>query len=138
MTTTTTTAGEPELAGWRRQVAVSPQTPDQSLTFAEQKALEFPVLSHAGNAVAPGTAGLVFAEGESATAPWRHGGRWARPADAACTARGPAHPDPRVAGDLRRQRADRRSDRPRPRSASSRLTDAPTNPATSMLPAPRL
>ena len=40
-------------------VAVSPQTPDQSLTLAEQHALEYPVLSDAGNAVA-GQYGLVF------------------------------------------------------------------------------
>ena len=33
-------------------VAVSPQTPDQSLTLAEQRELAFPVLSDAGNAVA--------------------------------------------------------------------------------------
>ena len=48
-------------------VAVSPQTPDQSLTFAEQKALEFPVLSDAGNAVARGY-GLVFSQSEASTA----------------------------------------------------------------------
>jgi peroxiredoxin len=47
-------------------VAVSPQTPDQSLTFAEQKALEFPVLSDAGNAVAH-RYGLVFRQSEAAT-----------------------------------------------------------------------
>jgi peroxiredoxin len=47
-------------------VAVSPQTPDQSLTFAEQKALEFPVLSDAGNAVAS-KYGLVFTQSEAAT-----------------------------------------------------------------------
>ncbi len=45
-----------ELAGWRRQVTVSPQTPDQSLTFAEQKALEFPVLSDAATRSPAGTA----------------------------------------------------------------------------------
>jgi peroxiredoxin len=33
-------------------VAVSPQTPDQSLSLAEQRALEFPVLSDSGNRVA--------------------------------------------------------------------------------------
>jgi peroxiredoxin len=48
-------------------VAVSPQTPDQSLTFAEQKALEFPVLSDVGNAVARGY-GLVFTQSDAATA----------------------------------------------------------------------
>ena len=48
-------------------VAVSPQTPDQSLRFAEQKALEFPVLSDAGNAVAR-RYGLVFTQSEAATA----------------------------------------------------------------------
>ena len=48
-------------------VAVSPQTPDRSLTFAEQKALEFPVLSDAGNAVAR-RYGLVFTQSEAATA----------------------------------------------------------------------
>ena len=48
-------------------VAVSPQTPDQSLTFAEQKALEFPVLSDAGNAIAR-RYGLVFTQSEAATA----------------------------------------------------------------------
>lgn len=48
-------------------VAVSPQTPDQSLTFAEQKALEFPVLSDVGNAVA-GQYGLVFTQSDAVTA----------------------------------------------------------------------
>ncbi len=48
-------------------VAVSPQTPDQSLTFAEQKALEFPVLSDVGNAVARDY-GLVFTQGDAVTA----------------------------------------------------------------------
>jgi peroxiredoxin len=48
-------------------VAVSPQTPDQSLTFAEQKALEFPVLSDIGNAVAHDY-GLVFTQSEASTA----------------------------------------------------------------------
>jgi peroxiredoxin len=48
-------------------VAVSPQTPDQSLTFAEQKALEFPVLSDAGNAVADAY-GLVFTQSAAPTA----------------------------------------------------------------------
>ena len=33
-------------------VAVSPQTPDNSLSMAEKNALEFPVLSDAGNKVA--------------------------------------------------------------------------------------
>jgi peroxiredoxin len=48
-------------------VAVSPQTPDQSLTLAEQRDLAFPVLSDAGNRVA-GEYGLVFTAGEEATA----------------------------------------------------------------------
>jgi peroxiredoxin len=48
-------------------VAVSPQTPDQSLTLAEQRALEFPVLSDAGNRVA-GEYGLVFTSSDDATA----------------------------------------------------------------------
>src|SRR3954451_15586579 len=48
-------------------VAVSPQTPQQALTLAEQKALEFPVLSDAGNAVA-GKYGLVFTQSEAVTA----------------------------------------------------------------------
>jgi peroxiredoxin len=48
-------------------VAVSPQTPDQSLTVAERHALEFPVLSDVGNAVARDY-GLVFTQGEEATA----------------------------------------------------------------------
>src|SRR5262245_5479127 len=47
-------------------VAVSPQTPDQSLTLAEQKALEYPVLSDAGNAVAS-KYGLVFTQSEAVT-----------------------------------------------------------------------
>jgi peroxiredoxin len=48
-------------------VAVSPQTPDQSLSFAEQKALEFPVLSDAGNGVAE-RYGLKFTQSEAPTA----------------------------------------------------------------------
>lgn len=47
-------------------VAVSPQTPDQSLTFAEQRALAFPVLSDAGNAVA-GRYGLVYTQAQGPT-----------------------------------------------------------------------
>jgi peroxiredoxin len=47
-------------------VAVSPQTPDQSLTFAEQRALAFAVLSDAGNRVARDY-GLVFTSSEEAT-----------------------------------------------------------------------
>jgi peroxiredoxin len=47
-------------------VAVSPQTPDQSLTLAERHALEFAVLSDAGNAVAR-EYGLAFTQGEAAT-----------------------------------------------------------------------
>ena len=41
-------------------VAISPQTPDKSLTLAEQAELAFPVLSDVGNAVARNY-GLVFA-----------------------------------------------------------------------------
>lgn len=48
-------------------VAVSPQTPDQSLSLAEQHDLAFPVLSDAGNRVA-GEYGLVFTSGAAATA----------------------------------------------------------------------
>jgi peroxiredoxin len=47
-------------------VAVSPQTPDQSLTLAERHELAFPVLSDAGNAVAR-EYGLVFTQSEVAT-----------------------------------------------------------------------
>jgi peroxiredoxin len=47
-------------------VAVSPQTPDQSLTLAERHALEFPVLSDAGNATARAY-GLVFTQSDAAT-----------------------------------------------------------------------
>src|SRR5262245_48925546 len=47
-------------------VAISPQTPDQSLTLAEQKQLEFAVLSDAGNAVAS-KYGLVFTQSEAVT-----------------------------------------------------------------------
>lgn len=46
-------------AAGARLVAVSPQTPDASLSTAEKLALAFPVLSDAGNAVAE-TFGLVF------------------------------------------------------------------------------
>jgi peroxiredoxin len=45
-------------------VAVSPQTPDNSLTTAEQKGLTFPVLSDAGNEVAR-RYGLVFSLSET-------------------------------------------------------------------------
>jgi peroxiredoxin len=48
-------------------VAVSPQTPDQSLTLAERHALEFPVLSDPRNAVARDY-GLVFTQSAAATA----------------------------------------------------------------------
>jgi peroxiredoxin len=48
-------------------VAVSPQTPDQSLTVAERHALEFPVLSDVGNAVARNY-GLVFTQSGAVTA----------------------------------------------------------------------
>ena len=44
-------------------VAVSPQTPDNSLTTVEKKELTFPVLSDAGNAVARAY-GLVFSLSE--------------------------------------------------------------------------
>jgi len=47
-------------------VAVSPQTPDQSLTLAEQHALEYPVLSDAGNVVAA-QYGLVYTVAEPVT-----------------------------------------------------------------------
>src|SRR6478609_4034505 len=47
-------------------VAVSPQTPDQSLTLAEQHALEYPVLSDAGNVVAE-QYGLVYRAAEAVT-----------------------------------------------------------------------
>ena len=43
-------------------VAISPQTPDNSLTLAEQAELAFPVLSDVGNAVAR-SYGLVYALG---------------------------------------------------------------------------
>ena len=46
-------------AAGARLVAISPQTPDNSLTLAEQAELAFPVLSDVGNAVARGY-GLVF------------------------------------------------------------------------------
>lgn len=45
-------------------VAVSPQTPDNSLTTAEQKGLDYPVLSDVGNVVAR-QYGLVYAVGEA-------------------------------------------------------------------------
>ena len=45
-------------------VAVSPQTPDNSLSTAEKKGLTFPVLSDAGNGVARRYR-LVFTEGEA-------------------------------------------------------------------------
>ena len=43
-------------------VAISPQTPDSSLTLAEQTEPAFPVLSDVGNDIAP-SYGLVFALG---------------------------------------------------------------------------
>ena len=46
-------------------VAISPQTPDNSLTTVEKKGLTFPVLSDVGNRVAR-QYGLVFAIGEAA------------------------------------------------------------------------
>jgi peroxiredoxin len=48
-------------------VAVSPQTPDQSLTLAEQRALAFPVLSDAGGRVALDY-GLSYTSSEEAVA----------------------------------------------------------------------
>ena len=45
-------------------VAISPQTPDQSLTTTEKKGLTFPVLSDAGNALAR-RYGLVFVLAEA-------------------------------------------------------------------------
>lgn len=45
-------------------VAISPQTPDNSLSTAEKKGLTFPVLSDAGNGVAR-RYGLVFAVSET-------------------------------------------------------------------------
>jgi peroxiredoxin len=47
-------------------VAISPQTPDASLSFAEQKALKFPVLSDAGNHVARKYT-FVFTQPEGST-----------------------------------------------------------------------
>lgn len=44
-------------------IAISPQTPDNSLNTAEKNALEFEVLSDAGNAIAR-RFGLVFTLGE--------------------------------------------------------------------------
>ncbi len=55
----------PEIEGaGGRLVAVSPQTPDNSLSTAEKLELAFPVLSDAGNAVAR-SYGLVFSLAES-------------------------------------------------------------------------
>ena len=48
-------------------VAISPQTPDASLTLAEQRELAFPVLSDAGNAVAA-SYGVVLAQPEATAA----------------------------------------------------------------------
>jgi peroxiredoxin len=45
-------------------VAVSPQTPDSSLATAEEKGLEYPVLSDVGNAVAR-QYGLAYAVGDA-------------------------------------------------------------------------
>ena len=57
-----------ELASFREHganlVAVSPQTPDNSLSTTEQNELEFPVLSDVGNTVAK-KFGLVFTLPES-------------------------------------------------------------------------
>lgn len=54
-----------EAAG-ARLVAISPQTPDQSLSFAEQRALEFPVLTDAGNRIAAAY-GLAYTASAEAT-----------------------------------------------------------------------
>ena len=51
-------------------VAVSPQTPDQSLSFAEQRALDFPVLTDASNGVA-GAYGLAYTASSVATSTLR-------------------------------------------------------------------
>jgi peroxiredoxin len=48
-------------------VAISPQTPDSSLTYAERAGLKFHVLSDAGNGVAR-EYGLVFTQAETSTA----------------------------------------------------------------------
>ena len=48
-------------------VAISPQTPDSSLTYAERAGLEFHVLSDVGNRVAR-EYGLVFTQAETSTA----------------------------------------------------------------------
>ena len=47
-------------------VAISPQTPDSSLTHAEREGLEFHVLSDVGNRVAR-EYGLVFTQAETST-----------------------------------------------------------------------
>jgi peroxiredoxin len=54
-----------------RLVAISPQTPDNSLSTAEKKGLTFPVLSDAGNAVAR-RYGLVFSLSETLRATGAH------------------------------------------------------------------
>jgi peroxiredoxin len=59
---------QPELAALGATlVAISPQTPDHSLTTAEKRGLRYLVLSDVGNAVAR-RYGLVFAVGEAARA----------------------------------------------------------------------
>ncbi|MBE3561605.1 MAG: AhpC/TSA family protein [Ktedonobacteraceae bacterium] len=54
-------------------VAISPQTPDHSLTFAEKKALTFAVLSDSGNKVAQAY-GLVFQLDEAVRTAYRQMG----------------------------------------------------------------
>jgi peroxiredoxin len=53
-------------AAGARLVAISPQTPDASLTLAEREGLQFPVLSDVGNRVARDY-GLVFKQAETST-----------------------------------------------------------------------
>lgn len=53
-------------AAGARLVAISPQTPDSSLTHAERDGLAFPVLSDVGNRVARDY-GLVFKQAETST-----------------------------------------------------------------------
>ncbi len=54
----------PELAAFRaRLVAISPQSPDQSLSTSEKAELDFTVLSDPGNRVAS-SVGIVFQQAE--------------------------------------------------------------------------
>jgi peroxiredoxin len=63
----------PELAAFgARLVAISPQSPDQSLSTAEKAELEFTVLSDPGNRVARGV-GIVF---QQPTRSSRPSARW--------------------------------------------------------------